>query len=163
VARALTRAWAVFATAGLLSLASAHVGMAAGAPSKSEYVKRMSPVGKTLTAALASLQTVTGISLTYPPPPTAARRAGTILAKTESNLQLASKQLAAIKAPAGAAAQHARLVQGTAEFAAELKPLVAKLKAGYLVVASGLLSLKGAVTISGALSTLNRHGYKIGT
>jgi hypothetical protein len=36
------------------------------------------------------------------------------------------------------------------------------MKAGYLVVASRLLSLKGAVTISDALSGLNRHGYRIG-
>jgi hypothetical protein len=147
----------------LVALGSTEVAAAAGAPSKSQYVKQMSPVGKTLTAALTSLQTVTGMSLTYPPPPTAARRAGTILAKTESNLQLASKQLATITAPAGAAAQHAQLMKGATEFAVELKPIITKLKAGYLVAASGLLSLRGAVLVSDALTTLNRNGYRIGT
>jgi hypothetical protein len=146
----------------LLALGSADVAVTAGGPSKSGYVKRMSPVAKTLTAALASLETVTGISLAYPPPPTAARRAGTILTATESNLQLASKQLKKIQPPPDAATQHARLVKGTTELAAELEPIITKMKAGYLVVASRLLSLKGAVTISDALSGLNRHGYRIG-
>jgi hypothetical protein len=146
----------------LLALASAGIGEAAGAPTKSEYVARMSPVGKNLAAALASLQAVTSISLAYPPPPTAARRAAAILARTESSLKLASKQLATIEAPAGAAAQQARLAAGTTEFATELRPIIAKLNAGYLVVASGLLSLKGAVMVSDALSALNRLGYRIG-
>jgi hypothetical protein len=145
-----------------LALVCATSGEAVGATGKAAYERQMKDPGAAVAASLRSLTTATGMSLQYPPKSTAARDIGALLTKSDASLGAAVTRIKQITPPATAATAHAKLISAAVQLTAQLKPVIAKLRLGYLVAASKLLTLTGAKNLSLALTNLNKLGYRIG-
>jgi hypothetical protein len=115
-----------------------------------------------LTSSLNDLGAVTGMSIQYPVKPSTARRAATRLAGADAKLRHVAKTLAAMHPPAAVRADHARLVKGVDALEHQVRPVLARLRAGYLVAAARLPNLPAVSTVGAALTALRKHGYHVG-
>jgi hypothetical protein len=118
--------------------------------SKADYNKQMTAIGKTLSDAITELGTVT-----------TAAAAATELAKVQVDLRSAVKQVGTMTPPANVKAQTQQLAAAVSEFASELGPVIAKLKAGNLQALSSVTSLKGLKDIQTAAAAITKAGYTI--
>jgi hypothetical protein len=124
---------------------------AAAAPlSKAAYVAQVKAVGKDLSAAITALGN-----------PKTAPVAAAGLTTLQADLRSAVQKLNAIKPPANVAAAHAQLASAVTEFADELSPIIAKLKAGNMKAYSQILTLKGLADITRAAQAITKAGYPI--
>jgi hypothetical protein len=149
------------------ALALALVALAAQAPAASaaagnSYATQLTASAREVTASLAGLGAVTGMSIQYPVKPDTARRASTKLAGVEAKLRQVAKTLAAMHPPAAVRADHTRLTKGVTALADQVAPVLARLRNGYLVAAAKLPNLPAAATVGDALAALRKHGYRVG-
>ena len=80
-------------------------------------------------------------------------------------MQDAVKKIDAITPPKDVKDQHKQLSSAVGEFADELSPVIAKLKAGKETLTAGFTSveaLKGIKDIQSAAAAITKAGYKIG-
>ena len=148
--------------ASFVLAASVLASSAGAAPRATGYGSGVHTAGTQVSAALQSLVQVVGISLRFPVAPTAGKQSAAILTRTEARLAAAQKALTALHPPAKAKAGQAQLIAGTAALQHELRPLIGKLAAGYLVTAQKLLSLPSVATIQAAAAKLKAAGYPTG-
>jgi hypothetical protein len=136
----------------------------AGSPSSttSRYETKMRAVGPSLGKALRAVAAARALTSHYPAKPTAARSAAATLAPIPELLHVAHTQLQAIHPPAGARAAHLDLVRGSGDLARELPSIIARLRRGYLTAGKQLATLSGEQELSDGVSTLGKHGYRIG-
>jgi hypothetical protein len=141
------------ATAATATLTTTQATTAATAAplGKSAYVKQMKAIGRSLSSSLASLGTATTASA-----------AATALEAVQAELRKAADRIDAITPPASIKAEHAQLEQAVRDFAEELGPVIAKLKAGTMSALSTVPTLKGLQEIQAASSAIASKGYKIG-
>jgi hypothetical protein len=118
--------------------------------SKTDYVKQMTAIGKSLSTSISTLSSVT-----------TAAKAATALAKVQTDLRDAVKQLDAITPPDDVKTAHEQLSTAVREFADELGPVVTKLKKGNLAALSSVTTLKGLTDIQTAANAITKAGYKI--
>jgi hypothetical protein len=146
-----------------LAVAAALVPPAWGAsrPSTS-YAAGVHRAGGQISTSLGSLVRVVRISLHYPTAPGEALQCASILNRTVARLEAAQTELRSLHPPRAARPGHARLVAGTAALARELRPLIAKLRNGYLVATAKVLSLPAVATIESAAKKLKAAGYPTG-
>jgi hypothetical protein len=118
---------------------------------KAAYVKQMKTIGQSLSTSLNLLGSAT-----------TAAKAATALTKVQGDLRAAADKLHSIVPPAQVVALHAQLEKAVRDFAAELTPVITKLKAGKLTALSTVPSLKGLQEIQTASTAITAKGYKIG-
>jgi hypothetical protein len=118
---------------------------------KSDYVAQMQRIGQSLSSALNHFGSAT-----------TAATAATALARVQTQLRTAADKLAALNAPAAISAQHAKLVQAVRDFAAELGPVITKLRKGDLTALQTVPTLKGLTEIQSASTAIASKGYAIG-
>ena len=150
------------ALVALALVALAVPAAAARAAAQDTYAQQLTAAGRQLSASLEGLGAVTGMSIEYPVKPDAARRAAVRLAAVQTKLRTLAKTLAAIKPPAAVAAPHARLAKSVALLAAQVTPVLRQLRNGYLVAAAKLPSLPAAAAVGAAVTSLRKHGYRVG-
>jgi hypothetical protein len=147
----------------LFAAAAAAVFLAGSASGATRYQTQMrTSVRPQLTAALAGVAKARKLATHYPAKPTAAREARAALLVAEPKLALSAKRLAAIAPPSGIASAHAEVLRGVRELEVELRPIIARMKIGYLVAGKGIASLKGLVVIHAGLTTIAKHGFNVG-
>jgi len=135
-------------TTAAATTTTAPSGQALG---KAAYVAKMKAIGESLSTALNTLGTAT-----------TATKAATALAQVQTDLLAAADKLHAIVPPAPVAALHAKLEQAVRDFAAELGPVITKLKAGKISALASVTTLKGLTEIQTASTAIAAKGYKIG-
>jgi hypothetical protein len=145
---------------GALALSASTAG-ARPAPGAG-YADGVKVAGKQVSDSLQSLVTAVGISLRFPVVPTAGRQCAAILTKTEGRLASAQRKLASLKPPASARQANAQLLAGTIALERQLRPLIVRLRNGYLVDAAKLLKLPAVRTIERASARLKSAGYPTG-
>jgi hypothetical protein len=119
---------------------------------KAEYEAQMQPIASRLASTAGALTSAT------------TKKAGIdALTKLEVALTEAAKQLDQITPPANVAKAHAQLTAAASEFATELEPLIAKLRAGapsvYAVLFS-VTSLKGFKALQNVQRAYAAQGYR---
>jgi hypothetical protein len=146
----------------LVLVAPAAATAGSTSPTTSRYETQMRAVGPSLGRALRAVAAAKALASHYPAKPTAARSAAATLAPLPKLLHIANTQLRSIHPPAGARALHLDLVRGSADLARELPSIVARLQRGYLTAGKRLATLPGVQELSSGVSTLGKHGYRIG-
>lgn len=112
---------------------------------------KMKAIGRKLSGSLNPIASVT-----------TAAKAATLLATAQTDLRDAADKIGAITPPKPVKSEHAQLEKAVRDFAHELTPVIAKLKAGKMSALSTLPSLKGYQEILSASSAIASKGYKIG-
>jgi hypothetical protein len=139
-------------TAGTTTAAAATTSAETSAPlAKAAYVSKMRVIGKSLSTSISSLTAATT-------PATAA----TALEALRTDLRHAADRIESLTPPDAVKAQHAQLAKAVRDFADELGPVVAQLKAGNLQALSTFPTLKGYQEIQTASTAIVNKGYKIG-
>jgi hypothetical protein len=151
---------AISAACVLAMSCGALAAPAAGSP-KSPYAGQMTVPGKQLATVFREFAQIIGLFLRNPIPPTAGQSAAKKLADSDAILTGVQRELVKIHPPPAAATAHRRLIVGTRELAAELKPVITKLHTGNLLAASNILSLPGTRAINSALAQLKKAGYSV--
>jgi predicted nucleic acid-binding Zn-ribbon protein len=118
--------------------------------SKPEYVKQMTAIGRSLSTSISSLGA-----------PSSAKEAATGLAKVQSELRDAEKQLQDITPPDDVKSAHEDLTKAVGDFADELDPIIEKLNSGNLKALSAVTTLKAFGEIQNAANAITKAGYKI--
>jgi soluble cytochrome b562 len=111
----------------------------------------MKAIGSSLSSSLNSLNSATN-----------AAKAATALTAVQTDLRAAADRIDAITPPKPVKTEHAKLEKGVRDFADELTPVIAKLKAGTMSALSAVGTLKGLQEIQTASGAIANKGYKIG-
>jgi hypothetical protein len=118
---------------------------------KAAYVNKMKAIGRSLSTSLNSLGAATTAS-----------KAAVALTAVQTDLRKAADRIESITPPEPIKAQHAQLAKAVRDFADELDPVIAKLKAGTFTALQTVPSLKGLQEIQTASTAIAGKGYKIG-
>jgi hypothetical protein len=137
---------------GALGLLGAGCGGGGGSQplTKSEYVKQMTHIGRSLSTSISAVGS-----------PTSASKAVDGLTKVQSDLRNAEKKLAAMTPPDAVKTAHENLTKAVGDFADELDPIIAKLKKGNLGALSAITNLKAFGEIQSSADAIVKAGYKI--
>lgn len=152
----------VLATCLSAVAATARAADGASPRAKQRYESQLKLVGPDLGYVLRTVAAVHALAVHRPAKPTAARTAAAKLEPLSALLRTTQRRLRSIAAPGAARAPHASLVRGAGELASELGPLVERLRRGYLVAATDLDKLAGAVALRTGTATLEKQGYRFG-
>jgi hypothetical protein len=138
--------------AGTTTEAAATTTAAASTPlPKAAYVNKMKAIGRSLSTSLSSLGAAT-----------TAAKAAVALAAVQTDLRQAADRIESITPPEQIKTQHAQLAKAVRDFADELDPVIAKLKAGAMTALQTVPTLKGLQEIQTASTAIANKGYKIG-
>jgi hypothetical protein len=118
---------------------------------KGAYVTRMKAIGRSLSTSLNTLGSAT-----------TAAKAAVALTAVQTDLRKAADRIQSITPPEPIKAQHAQLAKAVRDFADELDPVIAKLKAGTITALQSVPTLKGLQEIQTASTAIANKGYKIG-
>jgi hypothetical protein len=118
---------------------------------KAAYVSRMKAIGRSLSTSLNSLGSAT-----------TAAKAAVALTSVQSDLRKAADRIESITPPVAVTAQHAQLAKAVSDFADELDPVIAKLRAGKITALQTVPTLKGLREIQAASTAIANKGYRIG-
>jgi hypothetical protein len=130
--------------------AAAPATTAAATPlSKAAYATRLKAVGRGLSASISTIQTDTPA------------HAAASLQRVQEDVRNAQKQLDAMTPPADVAIPHQNLAAAVGEFADELGPIIAKLRAGNMAALQTVQTLPALRKIATATSAITAAGYKI--
>jgi hypothetical protein len=143
-------------------LAFALAAPASRAHASDAYSSQIVVSAHQLTASLEGLGAVAGMSIEYPIKPATGRRAAAKLALVEATLRQTGKTLAAMHPPARVRAQHVRLATAVVALGNAVAPILARVRAGYLVAAAQLPNLRAAARVGEALTALQKAGYHVG-
>jgi hypothetical protein len=138
-------------TSGATTAAATTTAASSTPLAKTDYVKRMKTIGRSLSTSLNTL----GSAKT-------AASAAKALASVQTDLRAAADRLAALSPPDAISAEHAQLVKAVRDFADELGPVIAKLRKGKMSALSTVPTLKGLTEIQTASTAITSKGYKIG-
>lgn len=148
----MRNAIAILMLAVAFAVVTAASGRASTPMTKAAYDTEMIAIGERLTASIDALNSVT-----------TAKEGATVLAHTQADLRDAVKQLESITPPSRIKAAQRQLANAVGEFADELTPMIAKVKAGNLEALSTFATLKGLQNIRTATSAITKAGYTIST
>ncbi len=129
--------------------AAATTTVAAAPVTKAAYARRMVAIGTGLTNSINSVDS------------SSAAGAATSLVKLQADLRDAQKQLAALTPPTDVTIPHQNLTAAVGEFADELDPVIAKLKAGKLAALQTVGQMAALKKIGTATAAIAAAGYKI--
>jgi hypothetical protein len=139
-------------TEGTTTEAAAATTAAASTPlPKAAYVNKMKAIGRSLSTSLNSLGAAT-----------TAAKAAVALTTVQTDLRKAADRIESITPPQTIKTQHAQLAKAVRDFADELDPVIAKLKAGTMTALQTVPTLKGLQEIQNASTAIATKGYKIG-
>jgi ABC-type glycerol-3-phosphate transport system substrate-binding protein len=116
---------------------------------KAVYARRMKAIGTDLT------NSINGVN------PSTAAEAATSLVKVQADLRAAQRELAAMTPPADVVIAHRNLTAAVGEFADELDPVIAKLRAGKLAALQTVGQLAALQKIGTATAAIAAAGYNI--
>src|SRR5271154_2379082 len=169
----MSRRWADRVKRALVLTASAAIGVALSAAAGSAapgrpagngvYVSRMKVPVREISRAITSMASVTASGFRVPVQPTAARVAAAHLVLVEADLNEAVKGLKRIEPPARAAEDQEDLASAVGTLRIELRPIITRLRLGYLVAVGTLPTLRALKTIAVTLTALQHAGYPVGT
>jgi hypothetical protein len=132
--------------------AAATTTAAAATPlPKKMYVNKMKAIGQSLSTSLSALNGAT-----------TAANAAVALTAVQTDLRKAAARIEAITPPEPIKTQHAQLAKAVRDFADEMSPVIAKLKAGQFGALQSVATLKGLQEIETASTAIATKGYKIG-
>jgi len=139
-------------TEGTTTAKTATTTKATATPlAKAAYVTRMKAIGRSLSTSLSSLGSAT-----------TAAKAAVALTSVQTDLRKAADRIESITPPEPIKAQHAQLAKAVRDFADELDPVIAKLKAGTIAALQTVPTLRGLQEIQSASTAIASKGYKIG-
>ena len=138
-------------TKGSTTKAATTTGAAATPLPKSAYVNKMKAIGQSLSTSLNSLGSAT-----------TAAKAAVALTSVQTDLRKAAERIESITPPEPIKKQHEQLAKAVRDFADELDPVIAKLKAGTMTALQTVPTLKGLQEIQTASTAIANKGYKIG-
>ena len=139
-------------TEGATTQAAKTTTAAASEPlPKTEYVNKMKSIGQSLSTSLNSLGAAT-----------TAAKAAVALTSVQTDLRKAADRIESITPPEQVKTEHAQLAKAVRDFADELDPVIAKLKAGTMTALQTVPTLKGLQEIQTASTAIASKGYKIG-
>jgi nitrate/nitrite-specific signal transduction histidine kinase len=145
----------VLAALSVLGAVALLVGGCGGGSSsppltKTEYVKQMETIGRSLSTSINSIASVTN-----------PKDAAAGLGKVQDDLRNAADQMKKISPPKNIADQHDKLTQAVYDFADQLDPIIDKLNKGNLAALAGVTTLKGFRDLQTAAGNITKAGYKI--
>jgi nitrate/nitrite-specific signal transduction histidine kinase len=144
----------VLAALSLLGAVALLVGGCGGSSepplTKTEYVKQMKTIGRSLSSSINSVASVTS-----------PKDAATALGKVQDDLRNAADQMKKISPPENIQDQHEKLTQAVYDFADQLDPIIDKLSNGNLAALAGVTTLQGFRDLQTAAGNITKAGYKI--
>jgi hypothetical protein len=136
--------------AGIVAVAVAGCGGSSGPLTKSEYVKKMNTISADLSRSMNRLGSVAD-------PKSAADE----LQSLQAELGKTAKQLDSIRPPTDIERANTQLSGAASQFAAELGPIITRLKAGDMTALGDVTSLTAFKKLQAANEQLRKKGYRI--
>ena len=148
----MSRVLAALSLLGTVALLAGGCGGGSSSPplTKTEYVKQMKTIGRSLSTSINSVASVTS-----------PKDAAAALGKVQGDLRTAADQMKKISPPTNIQDQHDELTQAVDDFADQLDPIIEKLDNGNLAALAGVTTLKGFRDLQTAAGKITKAGYKI--